>query len=264
MWAKDQRIKLQLNGCRHRFSIRWSIWWCLRPSLTFSQLIYWPEISQWWTSFLATQPELVTVSEAGAPPVGRTENNNGLFPGIGTQRQCSRVIWQLTHDGLSQRLVRNWIPPPHVLEQLSYELHAPQLPSCFKRSGVNLMQKPLKQCCKRAIVTMKTQQSVFICDVVFGMNSISRPWGLTLKQWLFPQHYIHGSIRWITVIMRLSDLHYQRTVPEQLRRATRFLYLMNKDLGEGEDVHQFLKVDKCCCHYSNLIPCCQKPASHLR
>lgn len=96
---------------------------------------------------MAAQLKLVAVSEAGAPPVGWTENSNRLVSLVGACDSATQTTdSELTHTGLSQRLARNLTPPPQVLEQLPYELQVPQPPSCLRRLGVNFMQKPLKQC----------------------------------------------------------------------------------------------------------------------
>lgn len=77
------------------------------------QQICWPEIGQRGTLFSITQLELVTVSEAGAPSIGWTENNNRLMSLIGASdpHPSPKTDSSLTlgyHTAVSER----W-PHPH-------------------------------------------------------------------------------------------------------------------------------------------------------
>lgn len=64
--------------------------------------------------------------------------------GIKCQIKCT--LNPSTHIGLSHSRVLNLTPPPHVREQDPNLLHMPQLPSCFRTSGVSQLHWPLKQC----------------------------------------------------------------------------------------------------------------------
>lgn len=63
----------------------------------------------------------------------------------------------VSYLGLSQSRVRNCTPPPQVREHWPNSLHEPQFPSCFMMSGVNQMQWPLKQCCNRPRINIKSK-----------------------------------------------------------------------------------------------------------